>query len=55
MGIIGGTGSIYINAIHPLATLDDGKPVFDGYVIKATGRLHAIHQCAERVDSRRLR
>lgn len=50
-GSTGGELATYINAIHPLAKLDNGKPVFDGYVIKSTGRPKAINQCAPRPDS----
>jgi hypothetical protein len=50
-GSTGGELATYINAIHPLATLSSGKPVYDGYVIKSTGRPKAINQCAPRPDS----
>ncbi len=50
-GSTGGELATYINAIHPLAKLDNGKPVFNGYVIKSTGRPKAINQCAPRPDS----
>jgi len=36
----------YINAIHPRATLDSGKPVYDGYLIKQPGNAARINQCA---------
>jgi hypothetical protein len=36
----------YINAIHPHATLPDGKPAYDGYLIKNPGAAARISQCA---------
>ncbi len=36
----------YINAIHPRANLDSGKPVYDGYLIKQPGNPARINQCA---------
>jgi hypothetical protein len=47
----------YINAIHPRAVLDNGKPVYDGYLIKQPGNPARINQCATAPgvsDSRRL-
>lgn len=44
-GATGGDLSAYVSAIHPLATLDNGKSVFDGYVIKCTGSPGCINQC----------
>lgn len=45
----GGDLSAYVSAIHPLATLDNGKPIYDGYVIKCTGSPGAINQCEPRI------
>jgi hypothetical protein len=45
----GGDLSAYVSAIHPLATLDSGKPIYDGYVIKCTGSPGAINQCEPRI------
>ena len=36
----------YINAIHARATLTDGKPVYDGYLIKNAAAAGKISQCA---------
>ena len=36
----------YINAIHPRATLANGKPAFDGYMIKNPAGAVRISQCA---------
>jgi hypothetical protein len=47
----------YINAIHPRAILENGKPVYDGYLIKQPGNPARINQCAAAPgasDSRRL-
>ena len=45
----GGYLNTYVNAIHKLATLDSGAPVFDGYFIAVAGGgfvgLAAINQC----------
>ena len=45
----GGYLNTYTNAIHKLATLDSGAPVFDGYFIAVAGGgfvgLNAINQC----------
>lgn len=41
------TGDIvtYINAIHPHANLENGKPAYDGYLIKNPPRAASINQC----------
>jgi hypothetical protein len=44
-GATGGDLSAYVSAIHPLAKFDNGKPIFDGYVIKCTGSPGSINQC----------
>jgi hypothetical protein len=47
----------YINAIHPRANLDNGKAVYDGYLIKQPGTPSRINQCATApgaTDPRRL-
>jgi hypothetical protein len=36
----------YINAIHSHATVDGGKPVYDGYLIKQPAAASRINQCA---------
>ena len=36
----------YINAIHPRVNLENGKPVYDGYLIKQPGNPARINQCA---------
>jgi hypothetical protein len=36
----------YINAIHSHANLANGKPVYDGYVVKQPGNPGRINQCA---------
>jgi hypothetical protein len=36
----------YINAIHPHARLQDGSPVYDGYVVKGGVRPARINRCA---------
>jgi hypothetical protein len=36
----------YINAIHSQANLENGKPVYDGYLIKQPGNPARINQCA---------
>jgi hypothetical protein len=45
----GGYLNTYANAIHKLATLDDGRPVYDGYFITVAGGgfvgMTAINQC----------
>ena len=42
----GGDVVTYINAIHPHAKLANGKPVYDGYLIKSVGGPGRINQCA---------
>jgi hypothetical protein len=47
----------YLNAIHPRANLDNGKPVYDGYLVKQPGNPARINQCASAPgasDPRRL-
>jgi hypothetical protein len=41
----GGDVVTYINAIHPHAKLANGKPVYDGYLIKSVGGPGRINQC----------
>jgi hypothetical protein len=41
----------YVNAIHPLASLADGKPVFDAYLIGAAGGPTPINQCSPRIQA----
>jgi len=36
----------YVNAIHPHARLADGKFIYDGYLIKHSGGVSRINQCA---------
>ena len=36
----------YINAIHPHAKLANGKPVYDGFIVKSMGGPGRINQCA---------
>jgi alpha/beta hydrolase family protein len=36
----------YINAIHSHANLANGKPVYDGYLVKQPGNAARINQCA---------
>jgi hypothetical protein len=36
----------YINAIHPSSTLETGKPVYDGYVVKSPAAPARINRCA---------
>ena len=36
----------YVNAIHSHANLANGKPVYDGYLIKQPGNAARINQCA---------
>ena len=48
------TGSFmrtYINTVHPLANLENGKPVFDGYLVGAAGGPGPINQCAPRITA----
>lgn len=53
------TGSFlytYVNAVHPLVVKQDGKSMFDGYLIATSGGPGAINQCAPALpagDSRR--
>jgi hypothetical protein len=42
----GGDLQTYINAIHPLATLANGKPAYDGYLLKSPAAPVRINQCA---------
>src|SRR4030095_4891572 len=42
----GGELQTYINAIHPRATLANGKPAYDGYLVKSPAAPVRIHQCA---------
>ena len=42
----GGDVHTYINAIHPNARLANGKPVFDGYLLKSPINPSRINQCA---------
>jgi Alpha/beta hydrolase domain len=42
----GGDLQTYINAIHPLATLANGKPAYDGYLLKSPAAPVRISQCA---------
>ena len=48
-GATGGDLSAYVSAIHPLATAENGRPVFDGYVIKCTGSPGCVNQCEPRI------
>lgn len=48
-GATGGDLSAYVSAIHPLASAENGRPVFDGYVIKCTGSPGCINQCEPRI------
>jgi len=46
-GQLGGGWSLYTNTVGPIAQTADGGPVYDGYVIKASGHHGgAINQCA---------
>jgi hypothetical protein len=42
----GGDLTTYMNALHPRATLQNGRPVYDGYVAKAPFNLARINRCA---------
>jgi hypothetical protein len=42
----GGDLTTYMNAIHPRALLENGKPVYDGFVAKAPFTAARINQCA---------
>ena len=47
----------YISAVHRIANLENGKPVWDGYFIKDGGGPTSLNQCGERPpngDSRRM-
>ena len=45
-GLQGADVVTYINAIHSHATLENGKPLYDGYLIKNAGGAGRINQCA---------
>ena len=47
----GGMTRTYVNFIHPTAKLTGGKPVYDGYLIGASGGMTAINQCATPVPA----
>ena len=52
----GGDLQTYINAIHPRANMANGKPVYDGYLLKSPAAPVRINQCATpppATDSRR--
>jgi hypothetical protein len=56
-GQTGGDMPAYVSAIHPLANLANGKPVWDGYMIKDSGGPIALNQCDDRPgagDQRRI-
>ena len=56
-GQTGGDMPTYISAIHRIANLENGKPVWDGYFIKDGGGPTSLNQCGERPpngDSRRM-
>jgi hypothetical protein len=42
----GGELQTYINAVHPRATLANGKPAYDGYLVKSPAAPVRLHQCA---------
>jgi len=48
-GATGGDLSAYVSAIHPLAVLDNGRPIYDGYLIKCTGVPGSINQSEPRM------
>lgn len=48
-GATGGDLSAYVSAIHPLAKLDNGKPIYDAFIIKCTGSPGCINQCEPRL------
>jgi hypothetical protein len=50
-GATGGDLSAYVAAMHPLATLDGDRPVYDGYLIKMTGSPAPINQYTERIEA----
>jgi hypothetical protein len=45
-GLQGGDVVTYINAIHPNVTLENGKPTYDGYLIKNAPAAGRLSQCA---------
>lgn len=48
------TGSFlytYINAVHPDAVKQNGRSLFDGYIVAVSGRPAPINQCAPRFDA----
>jgi hypothetical protein len=49
-GATGGDLTAYVAAIHPLATLDNGRTIYDGYVIKCTGSPGCINQCEPKLS-----
>ncbi len=49
-GQTGGDMPAYIGAIHQIANLQNGQPVWDGYFIKDSGGPTALNQCGERPD-----
>ena len=47
----------YVNAIHPRVVSDDGRPMFDAFLIAVSSGPSAIHQCAAPIpvgDRRRV-
>lgn len=53
----GGYLYTYINAIHPLASQANGKPLYDGYLVAVAGGPSPINQCAVQIpvgDPRRV-
>ncbi|HEX4997838.1 MAG TPA: alpha/beta hydrolase domain-containing protein [Terriglobia bacterium] len=40
----------YINAIHPRAVLESGKPVYDGFLVKSPLGVARINRCAPAID-----
>ena len=50
-GATGGDLATYVAAIHPVATLDGNKPIYDGYLIKMTGSPAPINQYTMRMDA----
>ena len=50
-GATGGDLSAYVSAIHPLAMLDNGRPIYDGYLIKCTGGPGSINQSEPRMPA----
>ncbi len=47
----GGLLPLYINVFGPVAKTADGEPVYDGYVIKASGSPGRINQCAPQPEA----